>query len=248
MRRRQLLAVVGAGLAAGAAGCLSRAQESNGGSGAGTTGGSNGGTTTLGVSGRGEVDSEPDIAELSVATIVDGEDGDAIRDELGARSDDVRAAVLDSGIDDDDLTTGTFRVGEYRRREEDGPSLRGVHEYEVTVRDVDAVGSVIDAAIDAGADEVGRIRFTLSDAARDELREEALGLAVEDARAEAEVIADAKDMRVVGVDSITTETVNVGTVRADPQPMMEADDTAETRIDQGDVTVGASVDVIYRIA
>lgn len=255
MQRRTLLATAGAGIAAGLAGCLSTAQEPESNPNTDATDGSG---ATLGVSGHSEVTRAPDVAELSVAAVVEGDDTAAVRDELAERSASIRESLLAAGIDDDDVTTATYRIREDRdrrppreapeEREErrDDRRLRGVHEYAVTVRDVDAVGEVIDAALDAGAEDVGRIRFTLSEAARDEAREEALRLAVADAREEAEVVVDAKGLEIVGVESVSTDRVRVGPVRADYREV--AEDDAGTVIDEGDVTVGASVEVVYRIA
>ncbi|MFL9594350.1 SIMPL domain-containing protein, partial [Aeromonas schubertii] len=58
----------------------------------------------------------------------------------------------------------------------------GAYAYRVEVADVDAVGRVIDTAVDAGADDVGRATFTLSEATREDLRE----IAIEDAMVNAE--------------------------------------------------------------
>lgn len=59
---------------------------------------------------------------------------------------------------------------------------------EVTVRDIDSLGSLLDASVEAGANQVWGIRFTVEDDRA--LLSKARELAVDDAFAKAEVLAD----------------------------------------------------------
>jgi len=68
---------------------------------------------------------------------------------------------------------------------------------QVTLDDLDRIGSVIDAAARAGANHVQGIRFTLRD--QDAVRAQALREAVTRARAQAEVLAGALGLKVVRV-------------------------------------------------
>ena len=63
-----------------------------------------------------------------------------------------------------------------------------------TITDVDAVGRLIDVAVGAGANRVADIAFSASDT--DEAESEALAMAVRDARAQAEVIAETLGRRL----------------------------------------------------
>ncbi len=64
----------------------------------------------------------------------------------------------------------------------------------ITLNDLTKVGSVIDAATDAGANEVQDVRFTLSD--QQAVRAQALREAVLRAKADAGVLASALDLKV----------------------------------------------------
>jgi uncharacterized protein len=68
---------------------------------------------------------------------------------------------------------------------------------QVTLDDLDRIGSVIDAAARAGANHVQGIRFTLRD--QDAVRAQALREAATRARAQAEVLAGALGLKVVRV-------------------------------------------------
>jgi uncharacterized protein YggE len=111
-----------------------------------------------------------------------------------------------------------------------------------TVEDVDAVGRIIDVAIGAGANRVTNISFFASNtgAARTE------ALAVRNARAEAEVIAESLGYRLGAPLEI-----NGGAQRPIPRSMEMSDAVsfrvATTPIEVGDQTVSASVSVRFAL-
>src|SRR5690606_22103383 len=70
----------------------------------------------------------------------------------------------------------------------------------VTMDDVRRVGTVIDAATGAGANQVQRIRFTLADEGA--AKSEALRLAARDARAKAASLATALGLRFVRIRAV----------------------------------------------
>lgn len=258
MRRRTLLATIGSiGAAATLAGCSaldgSTAEGSPDGTGDGSAGAIDGQAQVtetevhrqfIHVSADGEVETDADMAHVSVAVEATGEDAADVRDELAESIEAVREALEAYGLDEDQLSTGRFRIRESRN----AVRYEGTHELSIEIYDVDAVGEVVDTAVDAGADSVGRISFTLTEETREDLRDEAIELAVENARAEAETIATAKGLEIVGVQEVTTSRGRVRAHRAStPMVALEADDAAAgTAIDDGPVTVSASVEITYR--
>ena len=195
---------------------------------------------TIETSGSGTVEEEPDLATMRVSVEETGDEAEDVRTQLAERAEEVRDALIEAGIDEDDITTSRYDLGEQRQE----PGYEGSHRYQVTVRDVDEVGRIVDVAVDAGADDVGRIQFTLSEATREDLRGLALERAVEDARSDAESIAAAKDLEIVGVVSVSTDDRGVSPQRGSLE-MADDADNASTEIDEGPVTVSASVTVVY---
>ena len=238
------------------AGCLGSARTDGNGSSSGAT------TRTIAVSATGTVEVEPDLARLSVGIESSGDSAAAVRDEIAERTDSVRGALLEYGLDGDDVTTGRFDIRERIERYQeasDGPDAReegetveersyylGSHSLSVNVRNVDAAGEVIDVAVDAGADTIGRVEFALSDERRTDRREEALKRALEDSRAEADFIADEVDASVVEAKKIDTSDVRVRPFRADVAYDV-AESSPVTELHPDDVTITATVDVKYRI-
>ena len=195
---------------------------------------------TIETSGSGTVEEEPDMATMRVSVEETGDEAEEVRTQLAERAETVRDALIDAGIDEDYVITSRYDLGERRR----SPGYEGSHRYEVTIQDVDEVGRIVDVAVDAGADDVGRIQFTLSEATREDLRSLALERAVEDARNDAESIAAAKNVEIIGVASVSTDDGQVSPLRVQYDMADETDD-AGTEIDEGPVTVSASVTVVY---
>jgi uncharacterized protein YggE len=107
-----------------------------------------------------------------------------------------------------------------------------------------AAGTLVDAAVDAGADEVGAIEFYLAD---DEgARRQALLEAGRRARAQAETLAESLGVRLGSLLEATT-----GSDGVEPQPrfarmaMAEAD--TGSALAPGDVSVAAEITAVFAI-
>ncbi|MHC3439944.1 SIMPL domain-containing protein [Natrialbaceae archaeon A-gly3] len=240
--------------AAALAGCLGSAED---GEGAG-----DGSARTITVRESGEVSTEPDLAVVRTGVEATGDDAETVRDELATRSDALHDALIEYGIDEDDITTDRFDVRQRldrRRMEEDGVDpaadeeiqeyiyYEGTHSFTVEIHDVDAVGEVIDTAVDARADDVGRVRFTLSEEKREQLRDQALEDALEGARSEAEFVASEVDAVVVEARRIDTSGGDVSPVTERVDEVAEDADTPTTVLHPDDVTVTGTVSIEYEI-
>lgn len=255
MRRRDVIIGSGTVAATALAGCLGSAQET----GEGDPGGES--TRTIRVSASGEAEAEPDLAIIDVGVVATGNDAESVRSELASRSAEVRDAIVEYGIDEEDVTTSRFYVRERIDRqamERDGVDpqspgdveeyrhYEGTHAFQIEVHDVDEAGEVVDVAVDAGADEIGRLEFTLSENRRDELRDEAITGAIEDARSEAEHVAEQIDASIVEVRTVDTSDGRVHPVREEVA-LAGGDGAQSTQFQPGDVTVGATVEVEFEM-
>lgn len=203
------------------------------------------GDSTITVSATGEASAPPDRALVRVAVTATGDDAGTVREDIAADADALREALADAGVAEGAYETTEYRIAEPRRpperRDGPAPAYRGVHGFEVTLSDPDRTGAVVDAAVDAGA-EIDGVEFTLSDAARNELRGEAIEVAMADARSQAETIARNGDLRVTGVRRVDASQRRFSPVRYDA----EAGDAAapsESALDGGDVSVTYEVTV-----
>ncbi|SFR31031.1 MULTISPECIES: SIMPL domain-containing protein [Halorubrum] len=200
------------------------------------------------VTATGEATSAPDRATLRVAVTATGPDAEAVRDELDAGDEELRAALTEWGLDDDAIRTAQYDVRESYETREDPNRTRyeGVHQYAIDLDDVDAVGEVIDVAVNAGADRVQRIQFGLSEETEREVREEAIAKAMANADADAAALANASGLEVSGVYEVSTAQSGGGVyVERATAAAGGGDAGASTAIEAGDVTVSVSVKVVY---
>lgn len=201
---------------------------------------------TIAVSGSAQVQGEPDRAVVRLAIETRADDPSAARTDAAERADGMRAALSELGLDDNQVRSEGFRLHEDRRRSADGEETTYVarHQFEVTVEDLDRTGEVIDAALDGGATNVRGVRFTLSEEQAEELRQEALERAMDDARDEAGTIADSSDLTVEDVRHASTRS-NRRPMELREAPGLAGGDAAGTELNPGPVTVRATVEVRY---
>ena len=158
------------------------------------------------VVGEGKVKVEPDTARINIGVEVMRP---TVREATDANQELV-AAVLDAlrqaGIPDEDMQTSGFsvyaeRYGPNGPLPEDEVNYRVTNTVQVTVRDLGTIGDVLDAAIEAGANNIYGIEFLLED--RDAAESEARAAAVADAEAKAAELAELNGVSVGNVVAIS---------------------------------------------
>ncbi len=149
---------------------------------------------SISVTGVGTATGIADMAVINFSINVSDEDpGDAVREATEMAESAIEAAV-DLGISEDDIETVGYSiymedVYDYNTYEYTGEKVYNLtHSFRVNVRDIETAGEVLAALVDGGATTVGGIQFTVSN--RDELVAEARTLALENARATAEQLAE----------------------------------------------------------
>ncbi|WP_135852329.1 SIMPL domain-containing protein [Halorussus salinus] len=243
---RRLLATVGVALllvTAGCAGGLNPAASAN--AQTDQTNQSDNGGESISVSASGQAEADPDQAVLQVAVLASGDDANAVRERLAENATRMREALRNAGVTDDRVRTVQYSIDQ-QYREENGErrpaGFRGIHAFEITLSNVDRTGPVIDAAVSNGAAQVQSVELTLSEERRREVRADALRNAMDNARADADVIAESANLSVSGVHTVSTGDVGFSPVRAEA---LTAQADAGTQIASGPVTVTAQVSVTY---
>jgi hypothetical protein len=206
------------------------------------------GTPTIGVSGSATVEAPPDLAVVRVTVEREANTADRARGDVATAVEEMREALRDAGVPDANVTTesfGVFPQYRYHDGERTPDGYRAVHSFRIEV-DPDDAGEIVDVAVGNGADRVAGIVFTLSEERRAELRQEALTLAVENARTDAETMAAAAGVSVGEVRSLSTSN---SFEPGYPFEFARAEDSSggQTVIEPSDVSVTASVSVVYGI-
>jgi uncharacterized protein YggE len=205
------------------------------------------------VSGNGSLDVPVDRAHVVFAVETEASEARDAVGENAAAMDGVLAALRALDVPGLDVETMGFNLQpQYERGAGEVPRIRAyraVNNVSVTVDDVEAVGTVIDAATGAGANRVASLRFDARDTQAARL--EALRLATDEARSQAEVLAAAlgyplgPPLEVHG---------NAQSPMPPPMPMLRGAIAYETQsagpatpVEAGDQTVTASVTIKYRL-
>ncbi|MBI3947952.1 MAG: SIMPL domain-containing protein [Armatimonadetes bacterium] len=201
----------------------------------------------LTVSGTGEVRVVPNEAVVRLGVETRAPRAAEAIQENNRLMTQVVAAIRKADVPERNIQTATFNVSRQLEPEPENPRrTRAVYVVTnvVTVRleDVTRVGTVLDAATEAGANTVYGLDFV---SAREiEARQEALREAVSDARRKADIIANAARIEITGVESIVESSPPVGI----PRPFgVAAAERIQTPISPGENVIQASVQVRYRI-
>ncbi|MDQ3443862.1 MAG: SIMPL domain-containing protein [Chloroflexota bacterium] len=161
---------------------------------------------TISVSGFGTVKIDPDTAQLDLGVVSNNESLEVAQTEVSEGLAAITAVLTDAGILREDIATTSYNVYPIAEYDRDGNYV-GIERYEVSsglaivVRDIDSVGTVLDAAVEAGANNVWGISFYVEDPSS--AATQARSLAVEDARTKADELATASGMVVTNVVSIS---------------------------------------------
>jgi hypothetical protein len=203
---------------------------------------------TVSVSGTGRVELTPDRAVFTVGVQTMAPSVAAAAQENSARASAIIAALKRLGAADRQIRTSQVSI--YPQQEQqDGraPKIVGYqvsNSITVTHEDPAAVGKLLQAAVDAGANSVSGVGFTVSDPARG--RDGALQAAFADARAKADVLARAAG-RTVG-RALTI--VEGGAVRP-PIPMQYEMKTmsrsADIPVEPGTEEISFTVSVVFEL-
>ncbi len=171
------------------------------------------GTRTVTVVGEGKVSLTPDIAETNIGVEV-------LRpsvQEATSAAEEVMQSILtaleEQGIAEKDIQTSGYSV--YAERYgPDGPladeetNYRVSNNVQVTIRNIDSVGEVLDAAVEAGANNIYGVNFLVEDPSG--VESEARQSAFEDARSKAEELAGLSDSALGQVLNISEIIGNAG--------------------------------------
>jgi uncharacterized protein YggE len=162
-------------------------------------------TRSMNVSGTGRVSVVPDIANINIGVRTEAED---VKDALSgntAQANGIADVLKDLGVAEEDIQTSNFNVYPSERYnpmtgEVEGRYFVVENTVSVKVRDLSSLGEVLSAVVDAGANNIYGISFDVED--RDASIAEARELAIKDAKAKAEAIAEAAGVELGDLMSI----------------------------------------------
>lgn len=162
---------------------------------------------TISSTGYGTASAEPDVASVTFGVTITRSTPDAAVSEAAGLVEAAMAAARSVGVRGEDMKTTSYNLWVQEVWDDFEYAYTGEMEYVVNhyvqadVRDIDKVGEVLSAVVNAGANSISGVYFYVEDTAS--LYEEARVLAAENARNKAEQLADAFDVRLGRLQSIS---------------------------------------------
>ena len=206
-------------------------------------------TRTLNVTGSGRVFLTPDIAYISIGVQTEGKDAAEAVQDNNAQAQKVANVLKEMGVEAKDIQTTNFSI--YPQQDYDdkgrvtGTTYIVDNSIYVTVRDLGQIGSLLDAVVSAGSISISGVQFDVED--KVSALSEARKAAVENARTQAEELAEA-----AGVTLGQVQSINV--YGGYPVPVFEgkgvgggAELAAEVPVSPGQMVLSVEVNLVYEI-
>ena len=206
--------------------------------------------TKITVTGSGEVLIPADVAVISLGVNVRSAEAPSAQAEANEVIAKIREALTAAGIDEEDISTGyinLYAAYDYSSSVERITGYNASSTLAVKVTDMTRVGEVIDLAFGAGANMLDGVSFSAKDDTA--ARAEALKAAVADAKAKADVLAEAAGLGKLELENITEGGVyayDSGANNFSAKGMItEQAEDAATVIRAAKICVSASVTISY---
>lgn len=199
------------------------------------------------VAGTATIKAPPDIATVEIGVQTFSKEVEEAVEENNRKSEDIIDALRQEGVAEKDIQTSRFNI--YPQRDYQNNKPEEIIGFQVdnmvsaTVRDLDSIGEVLQAAIEAGANNIYGLNFTFDNPTA--LRDEARAEAIKDAHRRADVMAEAAGIKVGEVISITETSY--------PGPIIERADYDKAiggavPIEPGELELTIHVQMVFAIA
>lgn len=199
------------------------------------------------VIGNGDAKGTPDTANVQLGVQTDGTTAREAMTTNNGQMQALIAKLKESGVADKDMQTSNLYISP--RYDDKGRDVIGYtvnNMLNVTIREVSKAGELLDKVVDAGANNIWGMSFSIDDPTT--LQGAAREKAIADARTRAEAMAKAAGATVGQVISITE---NIGST---PPVVYEqrmaagaATDTASVPVQTGEQTITAQVQITFEL-
>ena len=199
------------------------------------------------VVGTATVSTTPDIAKSQIGVQTFNSEVEPAVDENNRKAEAIIQALRQQGIEERDIQTSHFSIYPQRNYKDDRPEeiigYQVDNSISVVIRDLTAIGKVLQSTIDAGANTISGVTFTLDDP--EPFRSDARTKAIKNARERAQSMAEAAGIKLGKVISIN-EVSSSGyiTARADYDKVAAAE---EVPIQPGELELTVQVEMVFEI-
>ncbi len=213
---------------------------------------------TISVSGNSEVQTRPDKVEILVNVDTKDKDVNKAQEDNRKKSDRVMQALKDYGIDESQIQTTDYNIR--RQREHPRPKVpeegkveeffQVVNTIKIESRNIKKAGEIVDTAVEAGANGVESVSFTLTKEKERAIQDRALKKAADMANKKASSLAASLGIDIGKAVKVAESSYNVA--RFDVKESVAEYDSGgggapSTNIEPKEVTVDARITAEYKI-
>jgi hypothetical protein len=196
--------------------------------------------TAITVTGEATVSAPPDLAQIDAGVSSDAKSAREASDANNAAMGKILLALKGAGVAENDFQTSRLSLQPQYAPNRAGPSpvvgYRASNRITVRVREPNKLAGVIDTLVSAGANDIGGIAFTVSNASK--LLDGAREQAVADARRKADIYAKAAGVTLGEPVNISEEASpgpvafrrNVAGMAASPTPVAQGEETLQVTV------------------
>lgn len=207
---------------------------------------------TINVEGNSELTVEPDEAEVwaGISIVKD------TAEEAQTEANKVINAIIDGlrykGFTEDDIETERLSLYEERTWTKDEGSKvigwRASQTLKVKTTDLTKVGTIVDVAVNNGANQINNINFGLSEEKEQEYKKKALTEATKNAKSKAETIAESLNVKLGKIKSVSEASFQYRPYVYAMEKAVGAPAVEEAAVVMPkDVTVTARISLVYNI-
>ena len=210
-------------------------------------------TRTISVDGTSVIKAMPDRATVNISIESTAKDAKEASAQNAIVMNKIQKDIMALAITKDNIKTTNYNLYPlYNRKDNGRQEITGYsvsNQITVTVDNIDIVGNVIDTAINAGANSVNSVEFSLKDP--QSYKYKVLVQAINDAKRKADIIAKTLGKNVVNVVSVNSNNSYIEARTFNSMMYAKAADSAavgaSSPIQAGDISVKANVSIVFEI-
>lgn len=207
---------------------------------------------TLQVNGKGALTAKPDKANLTISVDTTNLNASTAVKENADKMNKVMEKLKSQIGKNDKISTTGYNLSpiytyDEKTRKSELSGYRVSNSIIVESNNLEVIGKLIDSATQAGANRIDSLSFDTDK--RDEYRRQALVKAVQDARETADIVAKAADVTIVKIIQISPSyEIPIPVYREFALTARQAGAAPPpTQIEPGELTVNASVNIVFEI-
>jgi len=208
------------------------------------------GRDTITLEGEGKISGKPDLAEVSIGLTTEGEDVPSVQDANTHKVNEMIQSLKQAGVAAADIQTSHYSINPRYQYDAGKQTVIGYtvsQNLTVKVRELTHLGDILQRVGQLGANHVNGVQFVIDDPSS--LKQAARKLALKDAEAKAQELADALHVKLVRV--VTFSEVGRGSPTPYPYAVeavgLGGSKSAAPTMEPGSLDVASNISVTFEI-